>query len=408
MRDLARSGTTVLLTTQYLEEADALADQVVIISAGRVADTGTPAELKARFGTVVFHLGFGRQEAAQAAHAVLAAEGYRPQRDGTGIQVRSATGSGELTGMLRALDGRAPDPVSVAVREPTLDDVFLSLPVEAKQHEHGRNRAARQVTDSRVTASSAIASAFSDTADVAWRNLLTQLRTPQALVFATIQPVIFVLLFRYAFGGAIHVPGTNYVDFLMPGIFAQTVAFGAIGTAVGLSGDLRTGILVRFRTLPMARIAVLGGRTVADLARNLLVVAVMTGVGFAAGFRSPHGAGGLLAALGLVVAFGYAISWGFASLGLRVSDPEAAQAAAVPVLFLLVFTSAAFVPATAMPGWLQAFGTHQPVDALVNAERALILGGPAAHDVLISLAWSGGLLVVFALLAARTYARMGR
>ncbi len=109
-----------------------------------------------------------------------------------------------------------------------------------------------------------------------------------------------------------------------------------------------------------------------------------------------------------MVAFGYAISWGFASLGLRVSDPEAAQAAAVPVVFLLVFTSAAFVPTTAMPGWLQAFGTHQPVDALVNAERALILGGPAAHDVLISLAWSGGLLVVFALLAARTYARMGR
>ena len=231
------------------------------------------------------------------------------------------------------------------------------------------------VTGGRVAAAaSRIADALSDTADVAWRNLLTQLRTPQALVFAIIQPVIFVLLFRYAFGGAIHVPGTNYVDFLMPGIFAQTVAFGAVGTAVGLSGDLRTGILVRFRTLPMARIAVLGGRTVADLARNLLVVTVMIGVGFAAGFRSPHGAGALLAALGLVIAFGYAISWGFASLGLRVSDPEAAQAAAVPVLFLLVFTSAAFVPSTAMPGWLQAFGTHQPVDALVNAERALILG----------------------------------
>jgi ABC-2 type transport system permease protein len=202
--------------------------------------------------------------------------------------------------------------------------------------------APRPATASRAAAAAtAVASALGDTADVAWRNLLTQLRTPQALVFATIQPVIFVLLFRYAFGGAIRVPGTNYVDCLMPGIFAQTVAFGAVGTAVGLSGDLRTGILVRFRTLPMARIAVLGGRTVADLARNLLVVAVMTGVGFAVGFRSPAGAGGLLAALGLVVAFGYAISWGFASLGLRVSDPEAAQAAAVPVVFLLVFTSAA-------------------------------------------------------------------
>jgi daunorubicin resistance ABC transporter ATP-binding subunit len=127
VRGLARSGTAVLLTTQYLEEADALADQVVIISAGRAADTGTPAELKARFGTAVFHLDFGRQESARAAQTALASAGYRPQRDGTGIQVRSAAGSGELTAMLRALDGRAPDPVSVAVREPTLDDVFLSL-----------------------------------------------------------------------------------------------------------------------------------------------------------------------------------------------------------------------------------------------------------------------------------------
>ena len=127
VRDLARSGTTVLLTTQYLEEADALADQVVIISAGRVADTGTPAELKARFGSVVFHLGFARPQDAEAAQAALASAGYRPQRDGAGLQVRSATGSGELTGVLRALGGRAPDPVTVAVREPTMDDVFLSL-----------------------------------------------------------------------------------------------------------------------------------------------------------------------------------------------------------------------------------------------------------------------------------------
>jgi ABC-2 type transport system ATP-binding protein len=127
VRDLARSGTTVLLTTQYLEEADALADQVVIISAGRVADTGTPAELKARFGTVVFRLDFGSQEAAQAAHAALASAGYQLQRDGTDVQVRSAAGSGDLAGMLRSLDGQAPDPVAVAVREPTLDDVFLTL-----------------------------------------------------------------------------------------------------------------------------------------------------------------------------------------------------------------------------------------------------------------------------------------
>ncbi len=147
-------------------------------------------------------------------------------------------------------------------------------------------------------------------------------------------------------------PRVNYVDFLMPGVFAQTVCFGAIGTAVGLSADLRSGLLVRFRTLPTARVAVLGGRTAADLARNLVVVAVMIGVGLAAGFRTAHGAGALLAAVGLAVAFAYAISWGFATLGLRVSDPEAAQAAAVPVMFLLVFTSSAFVPVSSRPGWL--------------------------------------------------------
>ena len=152
----------------------------------------------------------------------------------------------------------------------------------------------------------------------------------------------------------------------------------------------------------------LAGRTLADLIRNLLVVAVMVGVGFAVGFRAANGAAGLAAALALVVAFAYAASWACTALGLRVSDPEAAQAAAVPVVFLLVFTASSFVPATAMPGWLQAFGTHQPVNALVAAERALILGGPAARDVLISLAWSGGILLVFGLLAARSYARMGR
>lgn len=197
-----------------------------------------------------------------------------------------------------------------------------------------------------------VTAAFSDTADVAGRNLRALSRTPQALIFAIVQPVIFVLLFRYAFGGAIHVPGVDYVHYLMPGIFAQAVCFGAIGTAVGLSADLRSGILVRFRTLPMARIVVLGGRTLADLARNLVVVAVMIGVGFAAGFRS--------------------------------------------------------VPLSSMPGWLQAIGAHQPVNALVTAERALILGGPAAHDALISLAWSAGILLAFAILSARTYARMNR
>jgi ABC-2 type transport system permease protein/oleandomycin transport system permease protein len=255
---------------------------------------------------------------------------------------------------------------------------------------------------------STLSIAVSDTADVTGRNIRTLFRTPQALIFATIQPVIFVLLFRYAFGGAIRVPGVDYVYFLMPGVFAQSVCFGAIGTAVGLSADMRSGLLVRFRSLPMSRVAVLAGRVTADLARNLLVVAVMAGVGFAVGFRTPHGAWALLAALGLVLLFSTALSWLFVAIGLRVSDPEAAQAFGVPIMFLLVFTSSAFVPATSMPGWLQAIAVHQPVNALVNAERALIIGGTAAHDVLQSLAWTGGILLVFVVVSVRIYTRFGR
>jgi ABC-2 type transport system permease protein len=247
-----------------------------------------------------------------------------------------------------------------------------------------------------------------DTVDVAGRNLRTLLRTPQALVFATIQPVIFVLLFRYAFGGAIHVPGVSYVDYLMPGIFAQAVAFGGLGTAVGLATDLRSGLLERFRTLPMSRIAVLAGRTLADMARNLLVVGVMTGVGFAVGFRVHTSAARLLAALGLVALFAYALSWGFVVLGLVIRNPEAAQAAGVPVMFLLVFGSSAFVPLATMPGWLQAFAAHQPLTALTGAERALISGGAAAGHVVAVLAWSAGLLALFVVPGARSYRRLSR
>jgi ABC transporter DrrB family efflux protein len=237
--------------------------------------------------------------------------------------------------------------------------------------------------------------AVTDTIDVASRNLRSMLRMPQALVFALIQPVLFVLLFRYAFGGAIHVPGVPYADYLIPGIF-------------GLATDLRSGLLERFRTLPMSRSAVLAGRTLADLARSLAVVAVMAGIGFAVGFRVHTSALAFLAGLGLVALFGYALSWGCVSLGLRISDPEAAQAAGVPLMFLLVFASGAFVPIATMPGWLQAVAAHQPLTALVTAVRALVLGGPTAGHVLASVIWSCALLAGFSLLAVGQYQRISR
>jgi ABC-2 type transport system permease protein/oleandomycin transport system permease protein len=245
-----------------------------------------------------------------------------------------------------------------------------------------------------------------DTLTVAKRNLIVYTRIPEFIFFSTIQPVMFVLLFRYVFGGAIHPPlGESYVDYLMPGIFIQSVAFGSIGTAVGLAEDLQKGLLERFRALPMARSAVMTGRTSADLVRNIFVVTVITGVGYAVGFRIGAGIALFLAGIGMVLLFAYALSWGFAVIGLSAPNSETAQVMSFPILFPLVFASPAFVPVATMPGWLQAFATHQPVGVVVLAARALMRGGPTETYVLQALAWSAGVLVVMVPLAVRQYRR---
>jgi ABC-2 type transport system permease protein/oleandomycin transport system permease protein len=248
--------------------------------------------------------------------------------------------------------------------------------------------------------------ALRDTLAITWRNLIGYRRVPQLLVFSTVQPVIFVLLFRYVFGGAIDVPGPiPYVDFLMPGVFVQTVVFGALATAIGLAADMKTGLLERFRSLPMARSAVLAGRTFADLTRNVFVVLLMVAVGFLVGFRIHTDAIALIAGILLLLFFGYAMSWIFATVGLALGDPETAQAAAFPVLAPLVFASTVFVPLERMPGWLQVWAEHQPVSVTASAVRALVLGGPTASLVWQSLAWGVGILAVFAPLAVRRYRR---
>ena len=250
-----------------------------------------------------------------------------------------------------------------------------------------------------------LASALADALAIAWRNLKAMSRTPEVIVFSTVQPVIFVLTFRYVFGGAINTPGGDYVDFLMPGIFVQTVAFGAVNTAVGLSTDLQEGLIERFRSLPMARSAVLAGRTAADLVRNAFVITVMVILGFAVGFDISAGWPAFIASMGLLLFFSLAMSWVFAFIGLSVGNAEAAQAASFPVLAILVFASTAFVPLQTMPGWLQAYNKVQPISVVVSAARALAIGGPTTTPVLQSLAWTLGIIVVFAPLAVRHYRR---
>ncbi|MEY2403895.1 MAG: type transport system permease protein [Acidimicrobiaceae bacterium] len=252
---------------------------------------------------------------------------------------------------------------------------------------------------------SALSWAVADAITITWRNLKAMLRTPQVLMFSTIQPIIFVLTFRYVFGGSITTPGIPYVDFLMPGVFVQTVAFGAMNTGIGLSEDLHKGLIERFRSLPMARSAVLAGRSLADLVRNFFVVLMMIFVGFLVGFRIHAGVVPFAASIALLLLFSFAFSWIFALIGLGVPNAEAAQAASFPVLALLVFASTAFVPIDGMPGWLQTYNRIQPVSVIVKAERALSIGGDSAVPVLHALLWIAGLTAIFAPLAIRRYRR---
>jgi ABC transporter DrrB family efflux protein len=246
---------------------------------------------------------------------------------------------------------------------------------------------------------------FVDAMVVARRNLTRIARTPELLVFATVQPVMFVLLFRYVFGGSIRVPGTSYVDYLVPGIIVQTVVFGATSTAVGLSQDMSNGIIDRFRSLPMARSAVLAGRTIADLVRNIFVVGLMIGVGTAVGFRFHNGFVPAVAAVLVALMLGYCLSWVFAFIGLSVADPESAQLAGFLPIFPLVFASSVFTSIDSMPGWLQAFAKVQPITRAANAVRSLTQGGAITEDLLWTIAWSLATIAVFAPLAVRRYRR---
>ena len=246
---------------------------------------------------------------------------------------------------------------------------------------------------------------FADALVLAKRHLIQIPRIPEELIFATIQPVMFVLLFRYVFGGAIAVSGTSYVNYLMAGIFAQTVIFGATTTGIGLATDLQRGLVDRFRSLPMAKSAVLTGRTISDLVRNTFVVFIMWMVGLLVGFRPEGNVLSWVGAAGLLLLTSFAFSWISATIGLLVSSVEAAQSAGFIWLFPLTFASSAFVPTKSMPDWLRTFAEHQPVSLIVNAVRGLLLNQLDATTIWQALAWCIGILVVFIPVAVWAYGR---
>jgi ABC transporter DrrB family efflux protein len=253
----------------------------------------------------------------------------------------------------------------------------------------------------------------SDTLVIAKRNLLRILRTPQLIVFNSIQPIMFTLLFRYVFGGSIPLPGMKYVDYLIPGIIVQTTLFGGAGTAIAMAEDIKQGIIDRFRSLPMSRSAVLAGRTLADVVRLLFVIFLLVVVGMLVGFRFHNGVGPAALALLICLVFGFSFLWFFAFMGMAVKDTETAQVAAFLPVFPLAFASSIFTRIQTMPGWLQVFARNQPVTKAVNAVRGLTqgharmakLGYPEATSTLViqALIWCVAITAVFATLAINRY-----
>ena len=246
---------------------------------------------------------------------------------------------------------------------------------------------------------------ISDTLVLAKRSLLRIPRAPDLLLSFTVQPIMFVLLFAYVFGGAIATPGYDYIDFLIPGILVQTMSFGGFVTALGLSEDLRKGLVDRFRSLPMSRAAVLAGRTLADVCTNTISITAMLIVGVIVGFGFGTQLPEIIAGLLLLLLFGHAFSWVFAFIGLTSSSPEAAQSLGFIVIFPLTFISSAFVPVESMPAALRAFAEVNPFTVVVDAMRALFLGAPAGNSVWGAVAWSLGIAVVFATLSIAKYKR---
>ena len=245
----------------------------------------------------------------------------------------------------------------------------------------------------------------SDTGVLAVRSLRRIPRNPDLLTAYTVQPVMFTLLFVYVFGGAIQTPGyDSYADFLIPGIIVQQMSFGGFATALGLVDDLKKGLVDRFRSLPMSRMAVLTGRTTSDIAMNALALVVMVVVGYIVGFSFSSSPLEVLGGIGLCLLIGYAFSWVFACVGLLASTPESANAFGFIAIFPLTFASSAFVPPETMPDWLRTFAEDiNPFSTMVDAVRALFVDQPAGNDIWGAVAWCLGLIVVFGTLAVRRY-----
>jgi ABC-2 type transport system ATP-binding protein len=408
---LAAEGTTVVLTSQHLDEVERLADRIVVLDRGRVIADGSPDDLKRQVGGDVIEVRVtDESDLSLARDALEGCTGGRPQIEAGLHRATVPTGSGSGTGTLvavgRRLEEAGVELDDLGIRRPSLDDVFFSLTGGSDEAPALAATGPAQEPGDPLPVTRR-PSGRRDVVAVTSRSLRRLLRTPQLLFFALVQPVIFVVGLLPMFGELVEQQsGDDYLQFLLSGVLVMSTVLSAGSTGVALAEDLQTGVVDRFRSLPMARHALLVGRTLADLLRNAASMVVVLLVGFAMGFRFQNGVLPGLAALGLILLFGYALSWVFAAVGLAVRDVQTAQFIGFAPVLPLVFLSGVWIPVEAMAAGLQGFATHQPINVTLEAVRSLVdEGGDPGTWVVRSVLWSVAILAVFVRLSVKAYSK---
>ncbi len=380
---------------------------MIVLDRGEVIADDRPPALQRLIGGQVLEVGVDPDD-LDATVRTLTTAGFDVRSDRGRRRLTAATTEGirGAASAAQSLIDVKTEPNEFTLRNPSLEEAFLTLTGASLDRDQGSDDDVRLdgSTTPERTRPAVTRSTTRDIAVVVGRDWKRLLRTPESLFFAAVMPVMFVLGLAAVFGDLVEtVVGQDYIQFLLPGVLVMQVTLAAGATGVGLATDLRDGIIDRFRSLPMAQISVLTGRTTADLARNTLAAAVMVAAGFAIGFRFQGGLASGAAALGVALLFGYAATWVFAAAGLAVKDPQAANFIGFAPVLLFVYLSSAWVPIETMNGAVQGFASHQPVNVTIEAVRGLANGSSDAGDIVASIAWSIGLIATFGWLAARQF-----
>ncbi len=397
IRKLVDHGATVVLTTQYLEEADRLANRIALIRDGRVISEGTSGELKASMGSDVLELTVRDAKHTSAAAEVLtnAAEpGCGPARtDEIARQVSLAVRRGEemVATTVRRFDAAGIPIETLELRHPTLDEAYLAATRAAPSTPGNGSHAPDRGRHERVAGEGiSLRSALADTLAIARRDLRNYVRTPTLVLGTILRPLMIMLVFAFILQGSIEdeLPrGVNYIDYLLPGIFVLAVVVAANETGIGVATEMSTRVVDRFRALPMARCAVIAGRAVSDAGRNLLVIAVLTCVGIFLGYRVHTGIPQVALALLLVLAVGFAFSWVTAAIAMKIKQPEAVATLAFVWSYPITFLSSVYVPVNTMPAGVEVVARANPVTHFADAVRALTIGTPDGRSIVLSLIW---------------------